>query len=132
MKSFDSRVNAIFGGVCKKFNLLLFSARAEDVFLRGGDFALRFWLDRDGVSLTYVRRVGKDLREYPLGHYLVTNRLWVVAPEILDDLDRNLNSYRLTLETSCGDILSGDVSWLVRLSPYPVVLPSGIADLLQI
>jgi hypothetical protein len=119
MKKFDEKVKEVVRNVCDQWGLRVVVAADNDILVIGSGFALRFYLDRDGVSLTYLKRKENGVFEYALGHFLATGGYWVSAPLNEDVILRELLSYALTLEVS-REIFQEDDSWTKCVLETPI------------
>lgn len=127
MKSFRAEFEGVFGGVATRFGFSIVELSETEMGLLKGSFALVVYRDRDGVGVNYIRRndTSGEVIQYPLGHFLATQRGWVASAKE-ERIASELEAYALTLERSASDILSGDDSWItqVKTNPFPVSPPT--------
>ncbi|MGV3659034.1 MAG: hypothetical protein ACO1TE_02585 [Prosthecobacter sp.] len=120
MTEFQTKVAVIFGPIMKRFGFRQVDLNDTSVALLKEEFALIVDRDRDGVAVRYVGRDEKTkaVIQHPLDHFLVTRRRWVIS-EKFEPIDKGIDSYALTLEQTCQDMLSGDKSWLNSITTQP-------------
>ena len=121
MEQLLAQVERTFGDLANSYKLSIVELGSCEIALRGKKFAIVIFKDRDGVSLSYIKAEKKGAKEFPLGHFLVTKRLWTASNQP-DRIGGELESYALTLKNSGQDILMGDESWMkdFTTSAFPV------------
>ena len=65
-----------FDSLCDSFHLKMERIDNNEFVLIGANFFILIWLDRDGVSLRYVRSMSEKLQEIDLVRYVALRRGW--------------------------------------------------------
>lgn len=132
MMDFEKKVRDSFSELADRWNMKIAMVDRDDAVIVGADFALRLFLDRDGVNLSYVDGSPGGFREYELGHFLATRRIWIGAPAEEDRIVRELLAFSATLESSAKDVLGGDKSWMNAFAKGDLVLDDELSLVLKL
>ena len=128
MKDFCDKVMVSFGGIAGRYGFSISELSETEIVLRKDNFALAIYCDRDGVGVNYLwHKESGGAVQYPLGHLLhLLKKEWVPSTK-KDQIESELEAYAFTLEQSALDILSGDTTWMNKISitPFPVSLPAN-------
>jgi len=117
-----------FGGMCKAFNLVIEKIGDGEMALIGVAFLLLIWMDREGVSVKYVRSASSRFQAIDLGRFIALKRGWVAGnlPETDENIEtrlrRECSSYAINLQKYAEDILQGEIKWMNEVSVSPSVL----------
>lgn len=128
MDNNEKIVREEFGSMCQAFNLLIERVGEGEIAMIGITFLLLIWLDREGVSVKYVRLASSKFEIIDIGKFIALKRGWVAcgSPRADEDtearLRRECSSYALNLQKSAADILQGGTNWLKEVSESPSVL----------
>jgi hypothetical protein len=117
-----------FGAMCKDFHLVIEKVGDGEIALIGAAFLLLIWLDREGVSVKYVRSASSRFQAIDLGRFIALKRGWVGSDlqdadeDIEARLRRECSSYAVNLQRYAEDILQGETKWMKDVSVSASVL----------
>jgi len=120
MKDFRSKFDLTFVRIIDRFDFTIIELSETEIALTKSSFALVVYRDRDGVGVNYIHRdnESEEVIQYPLGHFLATQRSWISSSKN-DPLLSELEAYALTLENSASDILNGGLDWMNQINTKP-------------
>jgi hypothetical protein len=128
MNNGDQIVREEFGSLCRTFNLTVKKMGDDEIALIGGTFVLLVWLDREGVSVKYIRLDREKFEAIDVGRFLVLKRGWIATElpskgeNIEDRLRRECSSYALNIQQYGAEILMGQTEWMKEVTGSPIVL----------
>jgi hypothetical protein len=137
MNTKEKIVREEFGSICEAYNLLIDMIGDGEIALIGITFLLLVWLDREGVSVKYVRLTSSKFEIIDIGKFIAQKRGWVVcgSPGADEDtearLRRECSSFALNLQKSAADILQGGTDWLKEISESPSALSDHTKKAIQ-
>ena len=123
--------------MCQAYNLLIEKIGDGEIALVGITFLLLVWIDREGVSVKYVRLASSKFEIIDIGKFIALKRGWVACgtPGADEDtnarLRRECSSYALNLQKSATDILQGGTEWLKEVSESPSALSDLTAEAIK-
>jgi hypothetical protein len=132
MSNLINSTKNVFDALCIENGFVQKELGPDDVALIKGNFAIRLFRDREGMSMTYVRREKSGVKEYPLGDYLAINRKWMLPELNMSRNENELEAFALTLRTSAKDILNGDELWIQKTATTALPVADATCKLLGI
>ena len=79
MDNNEKIVREEFGSMCQAFNLLIERVGEGEIAMIGITFLLLIWLDREGVSVKYVRLASSKFEIIDIGKFIALKRGWVAC-----------------------------------------------------
>jgi hypothetical protein len=119
MSPFIETVERETAELCNTYRLSPRVLSANDVLLVCSEYALRFRVDRDGVSTTYIDPAGDELQSYELFGFLLRERrdqltFATTRPTPSDEVRAEVAAMVRHLFAAGKDILAGEKDWQSR------------------
>ena len=117
-----------FGPMCETFNLRIRKIGETEYVFIGNTVLFLLWLDRDGVSVKYVRQEETKFYAVDVGCFVVSKRGWTVSKSPSEKLNiesywrLGCSAYALNLQKFADDVLRGQTDVIKESGHEPFFL----------